>query len=168
MGVRQTRMQANYLNIGTKSEPSYAFCGAGFKKLNETPSAQTKSRRYKCDKSASKSITGYDFSIPFELDQIRDQEAILYIVNIGELQLTGEEAETDTLIVDLDKPIDGEQDSYYARKFDVAVEVSSFDDDEGEMTGAGNLLGIGDPIVGKFNTTTRKFTANDETTGGNA
>lgn len=166
MGVRQTRMQANYLNIGTKSEPAYAFCGAGFKKLNETPSAQTKSRRYKCDKSASKSITGYDFSIPFEIDQIRAEEAVNYIVNIGELQLIGEDAETDILIVDLDKPVEGEKDSYYARRFDVAVEVASFDDDDGELTGAGNFLGIGDLEVGKFNTTSKIFTADGETAGG--
>lgn len=166
MGVRQTRMQANYLNIGTKSEPAYAFCGAGFKKLNETPSAQTKSRRYKCDKSASKSITGYDFSIPFEIDQIRAEEAVNYIVNIGELQLIGEDAETDILIVDLDKPIEGEKDNYYARRFDVAVEVASFDDDDGELTGAGNFLGIGDPVIGKFNTTSKIFTADSETAGG--
>lgn len=162
MAVRQTRMQANYLNVGTAEKPSWAFCGAGFKKLNETPSAQTKSRRYKCDKSASKSISGYDWSTPFEIDQIRTQEAVNYIVNIGELQLTGDEAETDFLVVDLDKPIEGEMDSYYTRKFKVAVEVSSFDDDDGELTGAGNLLGIGDPVVGKFNTTTLTFTADEE------
>lgn len=160
--VRQTRLQANYLNVGTKAEPSWAFCGAGFKKLDESPSAQTKSRRYKCDKSASKSITGYDWSTAFEIDQIRTQEAVNFIVNIGELQLTGEEAETEFLIVDLDKPIDSATDTYYTRKFHVAVEVSSFADEDGELTGSGNLLGIGDPVVGKFNTTTLKFTADEE------
>lgn len=159
MAVRQTRMQANYINVGTKEKPSWAFCGAGFKKLNENPAAQTKSRRYKCDKSASKSITGYDWSTPFEIDQIRTQEAVNYIVNIGELQLTGDEAETEFLVVDLDKPIKEKPDTYYTRKFDVAVEVSSFEDDDGELTGAGNLLGIGDPVVGEFNTSKKEFTA---------
>ena len=163
--VRQTRMQANYIDISSGDTPSWAFCGAGFKTLNEQPSAQTKSRRYKCDKSASKSITGYDWSTPFEIDQIRTQEAVNYIVNIGELQLTGEEAETDFLIVDLDKPISGENNTFYARKFHVAVEVSSFDDDDGELTGSGNLLGIGDPVVGKFNVKTLTYTADTTAEG---
>ena len=157
--VRQTRTQANYINTGSTDTPSWAFCGAGFKTLNEQPSAQTKSRRYKCDKSASKSIVSYDWSTPFEIDQIRTQEAVNFIVNIGELQLTGEDAETDFLIVDLDKPINNEANTFYTRKFRVAVEVSAFDDDDGELTGSGNLLGIGDPVVGKFNVKTLTFTA---------
>ncbi|WP_404988851.1 hypothetical protein [Clostridium culturomicium] len=48
--------------------------------------------------------------------------------------------------------------NFKARKFRVAVEGVSFDNNDGEMAATGNLLGIGDLVVGTFNTTTRTFT----------
>ena len=60
--IRQRRMQANYLNCGNGETPSYSLLGVGAKTLDENPAAQTKSRKYVCDKSATKSISGYDSS----------------------------------------------------------------------------------------------------------
>lgn len=161
--IRQRRNQANYLNTSKGESASYALMGVGTKTLDENPSAQTKSRKYICDKSASKSISGYDWSSAFDIDQIREQEAINFIVNIGEKQLVGEDAETDYVIVDLDQK-EGTEDSttYHARQFRVAVEVASFTNDDGEMGCTGNLLGKGDPIEGTFDTKTKTFTAKTE------
>lgn len=158
--VRQRRMQANFLNCGTREATAYALLGVGAKTLDEKPSAQTKSKKYVCDKSTTKSISGYDWSTAFEIDQIREQAAINYIVNIGENQLTGADAETDYLIVDLDQK--NEDGTYHARKFDVAIEVADFNNDDGEMTCSGNFLGKGDPVEGSFDTSTKTFTAADE------
>lgn len=160
--IRQRRDQANYLNTSKSESPSYALMGVGTKTLDENPSAQTKSRKYICDKSASKSISGYDWNSPFDIDQIREQEAINFIVNVGENQLVGEDAETDYIIVDLDQKEGTTGSSYHARKFDVAVEVASFTNDDGEMGCTGNLLGKGDPIEGTFDTSTKTFTAKTE------
>lgn len=161
--VRQRRYQANYLNTAGKGAdaPAYALLGAGTKSLNETPSAQMKSKRYVCDKSSSSSVVGYNWTTPFELDQIRAQAAINFIVNIGENQLVGADAETDYVIVDVDQE-EGD-DTYHARKFNVAVEVASFNDDDGEMTATGNFHAIGDMVIGTFNTKTNTFTPAGET-----
>ncbi len=160
--IRQRRTIANYLDVAkTGSESAnYAFMGAGFKSLEETPAAQTKSRKYVCDKSATQSINGYSWSTPFELDQIREQEAVDFICNIGEQQLTGADVERDYIMVDLDKPVTGQEvnNTYSARKIRVAIELSSFSNDDGELGASGNLLGIGDIINGTFNTSTRVFT----------
>lgn len=161
MGVKQRRGFADYLNVapsGSETE-KIVLMGAGFTKLDESPSAQTSSKRYVNQKSATKSITGYDDSFPFETDQIRDQEAVEFLCNIGEKRLTGVEAETDYYRVDLDKKIGASGTEFQARKFRVAVEIADFADNEGEMTASGNLLGIGDMVEGKFDTTTKKFTA---------
>lgn len=158
--IRQRRMQANYLNCGTAEAVNYALLGVGTKTLDENPSAQTKSRKYVCDKSATKSISGYDWSSAFDIDQIRTQEAINYIVNIGEHQKVGEDAETEYVIVDLDQKND--DGTYHARKFDVAIEVASFTNDDGEMGCTGNFLGKGDPIEGSFDTKTKTFTPTTE------
>lgn len=157
MGVRQRHMQADYLNIGTAAEPEYALMGAGFKSLDENPTAQTSSTRYINDKSASKSINGYDWSTPFDIDQIREEAAVDFICVIGEEQKTGADAETDYVIVDLTRKAQTEG-GYYARKFRVAVEVASFAATDSQMACTGNLLGIGDPVVGTFDTSTKTFT----------
>lgn len=159
--IRQRRMQANYLNCGKGDTESYALLGVGAKTLDENPSAQTKSRRYVCDKNPTKSISGYDWNTPFDIDQIREQEAINYIVNIGEKQLIGADAETDYIIVDLDQKSEESDTSYHARKFRIAIEVASFPNDDGEMGCSGNFLGKGDPIEGVFDTSTKKFTATE-------
>lgn len=159
MGIKQRRMQANYLNVGGQSE-TYELMGAGFTDLNESPSAQTASKRYVNDKSATKTIVGYDWSTAFTSDMIRSEKAVDFICNIGEKQLTGADAETDYIIVDLDKAVTepSAANTYEARKFKVAIEVSSFDNNDGEMTVSGNLLGVGDLVLGTFNTETKKFT----------
>ena len=158
--IKQRRKYANYLNVSKLSSEEYVLMGAGFTDLNESPSAQTTSKSYVNDKIATKSIVGYDWSTAFNTDMIRSEKAVDYICNIGELQLVGPEAETDYIIVDLDKPVSEKENTFTARKFRVAIEVSSFDNNDGDMAASGNLLGIGDLVVGEFNTTTKAFTAN--------
>ncbi len=153
--VRNRTNQANYLKVGSKFE----FMGKGFKDLDEEPGSQTKSVKYINDVSTSKGITGYEWQSPFNIDQIRSEKAIDFIVSIGELQKVGADAETEYVNVDLDKPEGGSSNEYRARKFDVAVEVSKLGNDDGQMTGEGNLLGIGDVTPGKFNVETGVFTA---------
>lgn len=161
-GVRNRTKVADYLNTSQTATEEYALMGVGFKTLDENPSAQTKGKKYVCDVSTTNSVASYDASFPWELDQIREDTAVDFICNIGEKRLTGGEAETDYVRVDLNKPVSGNNSEYEARKFRVAVAVESFPNDDGEMTGSGNLLGIGDPIFGKFNTQTKTFTAETE------
>lgn len=157
--IRQRRMQANYINTAPGEQTAvYSLMGAGFKTLDEKPAAQTKSRRYITDKSTSKSISGYDWSSSFEADQIRSQAAISFILDIAEKQKVGEDAETDYIIVDLDQPITGAENTFHARRIPVAVEVADTPNDDGEMGCSGNLLGQGDFVEGKFNTTSNTFT----------
>ena len=55
--VRQRREQANYINTAPGDDtPVFALLGVGVKTLDENPAAQTKSRKYIVDKSATKSI----------------------------------------------------------------------------------------------------------------
>ena len=156
MAVKQRRGFADYINVGGDAEKN-VLMGAGFTKLDESPSAQTTSKRYVNDKSNTKAISGYDDSFPFETDQIRSEEAVEYLCNIGEKRLTGAEAETEYYRVDLDKKIGDSGTEYEARKFHVAVEIADFSDADGEMTASGNLLGIGDMVEGKFDITAKTF-----------
>lgn len=159
MSVKTRRGFADYLNVGASADnDDYVLMGQGYTKLDESPSAQTKTRRYVNDKSQTKSISGYDDSFPFEADQIIDEKAIDFIRDIGENRKTGSDAETDYVRVDLDKKVGASGTEYEARKFRVAIEVADFPDNDGEMTMSGNLLGIGDMKIGKFDTSTSTFT----------
>lgn len=152
MAVRKRKIQANYLKV----DEAFELLGTGFTELNESPSAQTTSKRYINQSSASQSITGYEWSSSFNADQIVSEKAIEHIREIGEMQLTGSDAESEYIIVDLDKP--AQTAGYRARKIKVAIAVDSFEDNDGDLGMSGSFLGISDPIEGTFDTTTKTFT----------
>ena len=152
MSIRKRKVQANYLKVGEVFE----LLGTGFTELNESPSAQTTSKRYINQSSSSQSVTGYEWSSSFNADQIASEKAIEHIRNIGEMQLTGADTETEYVIVDLDK--EAQDGGYRARKINVAIAVDSFDDNDGELGISGNFLGQSEPIEGTFDTSTKSFT----------
>lgn len=163
--VKQRYQQANYLNTAAPDGASetWSLMGAGFTDLNESPSAQTSSKRYVNDKSTTKRITGYDWTTAFNTDMVLDEAAVKFICDIGELQKAGADAETDYVIVDLDQAAEGSANTFHARKLHVAVEVASFENNDGEMSASGNLLQIGDLEEGWFNTTTKTYTTEKPT-----
>ena len=152
MAVRKRKIQANYLKVAE----AFELLGTGFTELNESPSAQTSSKRYINQSSATQSVTGYEWGTSFNADQIVSENAIEYIRNIGEMQLTGGDTETEYVIVDLDQP--ALTTGFRARKFMVAIAVDSFDDNDGELGISGNFLGLSDPVLGTFDTTLKTFT----------
>lgn len=156
MGVKQRYQEADYLDVGTSGAEKWAFMGTGFSKLDDSPSAQTTSKRYVNNKSTTKSIGSYDWSAPFEMDLIEEEEAVDFIAQIGRKEKTGADAEANYVRVDLN----GEkgEHGYPARKRKVAIEVADFTDNDGEIVGSGNLLGKGDWVEGHFDPSTKKFT----------
>lgn len=158
MGIKQRFGFADYLDVSVTSTPAFELMGAGFTKIDESPSAQTSSKRYVHNRSTTKSVTGYDDSFSFEGDLIESEKAVEFLQKIGEERLTGAKAESTYVRVNLDKKVGDSGSVYEARKFSVAIEISDFSDSDGEMTFSGNLLPKGDPAVGKFDTSTKTFT----------
>lgn len=152
MAIRQRRMEADYLKVGENFE----FLGAGFTAIDEKPNSQVTEKRYINDASSSQSVTGYKWQADFSGDQIDSEKAIEYITTIGKELKTGGDCESEYIRVDLDKAsTDG---GYYARKFKVAIQVSEFPNNDGELGLSGVFLALGDPVIGTFNTETKKFT----------
>ena len=153
MAIRQRRMEADYLKVGENFE----FLGAGFTAIDEKPNSQVTEKRYINDASSSQSVTGYKWQADFSGDQIDSEKAIEYITTIGKELKTGGDCESEYIRVDLDKPssTDG---GYYARKFKVAIQVSEFPNNDGELGLSGVFLALGDPVIGTFNTKTKTFT----------
>ena len=153
MGIRQRRMEADYLKVGENFE----FLGAGFTAIDEKPNSQVTEKRYINDASSSQSVTGYKWQADFSGDQIDSEKAIEYITTIGKELKTGGDCESEYIRVDLDKP-SNTADGYYARKSKVAIQVSEFPNNDGELGLSGVFLALGDPVIGTFNTKTKTFT----------
>lgn len=143
MAVRQRRIEADYLKVGEKFE----LMGVGFESVDEKPNAQTKETRYVIDASASQSVVSYKWQADFSGDQIESENVIKHIVKIGKELKTGVDTEAEYLKVDLDK-VGSAENSFYARKFKVAIQVNEFPNNDGNLGLSGTLLGLGDCVVG--------------------
>lgn len=153
MGVRKRIKQANYLKVNNIWE----FLGFTMTDLTEKPSPKTSSKMYVGNASASQSITSYEWSTDYEGDQIESDNAVEYMRNIGEMCLTGSDAETEYLIVDKDKQGTTEG-TYRCRKINVAVQVDEFSNNDGELQLKGSFLGQSDPEEGTFTQTSKSYT----------
>ena len=162
-GVEQRYQQPDYIDVsGGSGTPRFELLGFGVTQLDNSPSAQTTSKRYVNQKSATQSIGSYEWTAPLEFDLIRSEKAIEFIADIGENEKTGVDAETLYVKVFLNKPVASKQNTYEARQRRVAVEVADFADNDGEIQGSGNLLGKTDWVKGEFNTKTKTFTEESE------
>jgi len=151
---------ADYLNTGTSASPVYSLMGAGFNSLDENPNAQTDKKTYINESTSSTTIKSYDTQFPFDTDFIKDELAVEKLVSIGRNHATGSSAETEYVRVDLYDEVAATSNTYKARKFKVAIEVSNINGAGGEVvTVTGNLNAIGDPVQGTFDTSTKTFTA---------
>ena len=158
-GVEQRYQQADYIDVtGASEEPQYELMGNGVTQLDNSPSAQTTSKRYVNQKSATQRIGSYEWTAPLEFDLIRAEAALEYIARIGENELTGSEAETNYVRVYLNKPVAEKENTFEAKRRRVAVEIADFADNDGEIQGSGNLIAVSDWVDGEFNTQTKAFT----------
>lgn len=158
-GVEQRHQQPDYIDVtGGSESPQFELLGVGVTQLDNSPSAQTTSKQYVNQKSATQSIGSYEWTAPLEFDLIRSEKAIEFITDIGENEKTGVEAETLYVKVYLSKPVSEKLNTFEARQRRVAVEVAEFSNNDGEIQGSGNLLGKTDWVKGEFNTQTKVFT----------
>nr|DAU50712.1 MAG TPA: hypothetical protein [Caudoviricetes sp.] len=144
---------------------TYELMGTGFTSLNESPKAQTDSETYINEVTVSSDITGYETEFPYESRLIPSQKAVYALYKMGRDHLTGDAAQLTYVRVDLFNPIgtpSSETAEYAARQFTVANEVSDIKGEGGaKIQISGTLHAVGDPIQGKFDTVTKKFTAGD-------
>lgn len=151
---------ADYLECGEGDSKAYALCGVGYKTLNEELNPQVETTIYVHNKNASNDVESYQGQFPFEAYFFKDETAVKEVWDIGHDRKTGEDAQRNFVRVDLYDPITGKENTYRARQFLVAVEVSSLSGEPGKKMGAsGNFREVGDFVAGEFNTQTKKFTA---------
>jgi hypothetical protein len=149
---------ADFLNTSSTSTPSFALMGVGFNTLDENPNAQTDAKTYIHQKAQSSQIKNYQTQFPFDTDLIASQEAVMALYSVGRNQKIGADAELEYVRVELFQPDTTLENTFQARKFKVAVAVTGIAGAGGEAVKVtGTLHGVGDPVYGTFNTTTKTF-----------
>lgn len=156
--VVQRYQEALYVNTAPKTPtPSWELFGTGATKADESFDAKTSGKRYINQKSTSQNVTGYEYSIEYEYDQIPSQKAIKFIDSVAKKEKVGADAMTDLVIVSMYLTAD-ETKGYPSRKRRVAISPDGNADNDGTMTGTGSLLGRTDWSYGYFDVETRSFT----------
>lgn len=156
--VIQRHQFADYLNCGTTEVPDFRLMGTGFTSLNESPNAQTNTKKYVNEKSSTTSITQYQTEFAYDADLIASEEAITTLYEIGRNHKTGSDAVLEYVRVELwDPATENSTNEFKARKFFVANSVSDISGDD-DMQVSGTLHAQGDPVDGTFNVSTRTFT----------
>lgn len=154
---------AHYMDVTSvvkdaESQVVWALMGAGWMSNTESPSAQTKSRKYINEKSERENITRYKPSFAFEVMLMFNKPEVCIVYDIYKKRKTGAAAVITMATVDLFKtPVEG---YYPAYKGNYAVAVSSCDDDD-DMIIKGNFNGQGDEAIGWFNPTTGEWKDED-------
>ncbi len=142
-----------------EDEGVWARMGTGWTTMTESPSAQTKERKYINEKSSRKNITSYSPSFGFEDLLMFNDPTTRKVYDIYTKRKTGSDATVTIVTVDMfEEPV---KETYYpARKGRYAVEVSSCDDDD-DMIIKGNFNGQGDEAQGWFDPTNGKWSDTD-------
>lgn len=154
---------ADYLMVGE----AYELMGVGFEALDESPNAQSTQKTYVNQATASNFVNAYQTEFPFTADLIKSEKALMELYKCGRDHLTGTAAMFKYCRVDLfDEAQPQKANTFKAREFIVSCEVSSNTGKGGDpMALAGTLKCVGDPILGSFDTTTKKFTPDGASEG---
>ena len=140
----------DFLNTGTAQTPIWSLCGEGFTALDENFGAQVDEKQYICDVTSTSSIKSYKTSFSFTSDFIVDDTAVEKIWETARNHAVGAEAETEYIRADgWDKTTTTSGWNCPARKFNVAIEVTSMSGAGGEIPSmTGNLHAKGDATEG--------------------
>ena len=149
---------ADYINVAAAGET------ANYELMGTKSSKET----YVNEVTSSSDITGYETAFDYTSRLIPSQAAILALWKDGRDHKVGAEAHHTYVRVDLWNPIgepSAQSAEFAARQFTVSNEVSKFSGNGGEkIEVSGTLNAVGDPILGKFDTVSKTFTAGEFTT----
>ena len=159
---------ADYINVAAAGETAnYELMGTGFTAIDENPGAKSSKETYVNEVTSSSAITGYETAFDYTSRLIPSQAAILALWKDGRDHKVGAEAHHTYVRVDLWNPIgepSAQSAEFAARQFTVSNEVSKFSGNGGEkIVVSGTLNAVGDPILGKFDTVSKTFTAGEFT-----
>lgn len=148
----------HYFNIGTSETPEYVLLGDGITSLTEEFNPESDTKQYINQSNGTTVIKSYTPSISVEKEYIQDDDLQKWIDEKIKTLPVGSDAESDYIRINL---FDAGQTAgtYNAVKRRCTYQFDSVGGDAGsELVSALTLGGIGDGILGTFDTATKTFT----------
>jgi len=139
--------------------PAYELIGEGVATLTENFNGESETKQWIHERNGTTQVKAYTPSIEISREDCTSDNMRTWFKQMINTLPTGEDAVTSYVRVD----ISGEATSgaYAAYKQGCAVTVGSTGGDAGEnVTDVITLGGVGDPVAGTFNPTTKEFTPN--------
>lgn len=147
--------EAHYFEV-----ESEIVLGGVITELSENANPKETTKQYIQDKSERTTVTGFSNEFPITMDMVKGDKVYDYMYGLFFNRKTGSDLNVDHIIVNLWEPVEGEANTYVARKITQTCEISEATNTAGEQkTMSGSLKG-GDFVYGTFNTSTKKFTEN--------
>ena len=148
----------HFFNIGTSDVEKYVLLGDGITSLSEEFNAESETKQYINQKNGTTNIKSYTPSISVEKEYIKDDELQAWMNEKIKILPTGSEAMSDYVRVNiLETPT--EAGVYPAVKRKCSYQFDSIGGDAGsELMNNMTLGGVGDPIQGTYNVSTKEFT----------
>lgn len=156
--VTRSKRQS-YMNTGTAAEPVWNLIGEGFTNLAESKNPTEYSRQYVHESTKRTDITGFAPSVAYSADIYTENPVIETIVEITDKELVGTDAQRDVVNVNLFEPVVNSSSEFVAYKRTYSVIPNTLGDGTDALIYTGNMKAVGDSVKGKFNTSTKTFTA---------
>ncbi len=148
----------HFFNIGSSQEPQYVLLGDGITSLTEEFNPETETKQYIHQANGTTSIKSYTPSISITKEYIND-DLQAWIDEKIKLLPVGSAAVSDYVRINILEKTSSDG-TYPAVKRNCSYQFDSIGGDAGsELTSSMTLGGVGDPIIGTFNVSTRTFTA---------
>ena len=113
-----------YYGVPSGDAPVFYYVNAGFVKCDEENNPKLDKTAFVGDANSTCTVTGYENGWVFEAQYVKGDPVVDDLAAIAREQRTGADCERVLVSVDMASPVDGEGTLYYARRADIAVEVT--------------------------------------------
>ena len=149
-----------YYGIPSGDTAEYHYVNAGFVKCSEENNPKVDKTAFVGYVNATCTVTGYENGWTYEAQYVQGDPVVEDLAAIARQQKTGVDCERMLISVDMAVPLQGQADTYAARRFAIAVEATPpAGDPKSVVKLGGTFHQNGDLTPGLFDVTHRTFTA---------
>lgn len=163
--MTERHLKLAFMDTGTADAVSFGRM-KNFTQFSISKNPKTYNRKYVDMKSETEHVSSYHPSISYKFDRDVSDKVLEKIVNVTDLELTGDASVVTILLVDLDKESETKAGSFEAVTRTYSIVPSTEGDDSEIYTYAGSFTTVGEPVYGTATTVdgwaTATFTENAE------
>lgn len=151
--------EAHY--FGIKDE---IVLGGVITEMTESSNPTESEKQYIHQKAKTVKTTGFSNEFPITMDMVKGDKVFDYMYNLFYRRKSGSELDVPHYIVNLWQPVEGQENTYQARKIVQTCSITECNGAAGEQKQIAGSLKGGDFVYGTFNTKTKTFTEEVENT----